>query len=78
VISINGSKDIMLEVIDEEEAKQEQKEANESRREPVAGPVNNTGLTGAPIDEEVPGTSAPAELPDLSFSAVETDADPDA
>src|SRR5258705_611457 len=68
----------MPEVIDDEEIKQEQKEANESRREPVEGPVDNAELAGAPVDNELPGASAPAELPDQVFRPAEIDDDDDA
>ncbi len=68
----------MPEVIDDEEIKQEQKEANESRREPVEGPVDNAELAGAAVDNELPGASAPAELPDQVFRPAEIDDDDDA
>jgi len=61
----------MPEVIDEEEVKQEQEEANASRRSPAEAPVEHPGLTSTAIDEELAQTKMPEDAAGTGSPVVE-------
>jgi len=70
-------KTMILEIVDQAEAEQEQKEVNASRQLPV-GPVDHGAASGPAIEEQAPGTSAPSELAGQGSSLVETHDDQEA
>ena len=68
----------MPEVIDEEEAKQEQEEANASRRSPAEAPVEHPELTSTAIDEALAQTTMPEDPAGAGSPVVEDDDDREA
>jgi membrane fusion protein, multidrug efflux system len=62
---------------DEGKTEQEKNGAKTSGQSPVDARVDNSELTGGAANEEVPPTSAPAELHDQSSGAVDINDDPD-
>jgi membrane fusion protein (multidrug efflux system) len=61
----------MPEVIDEEEVKQEQEDANASSRSPAAAPVEHPALSSSAVDEELAQTSMPEDSAGTGAKVVE-------
>ena len=61
----------MPEVIDEEEVKQEQEDANASSRSPAAAPVEHPALSSSAVDEELVQTNMPEDSAGTGSKVVE-------
>jgi membrane fusion protein (multidrug efflux system) len=71
-------KSMMLEIVDEAEVEQEQKEANASKQSPVEASVDIAASSSTAIDEEAAGISVPAESAGQGPSPLETRDDQEA